>query len=390
MAERGQPRGAVPTTTAPDTEWRPHAQRLAELLTERGDLSDPGWAAAIAAIPRHSLVPQFFEQDRNGDWSHHTAARELELVYSPTTLVTDVRDGIGVSSSTKPDLMVRMLETLQVQPGHRVLEIGTGTGYNAALLSHRLGQDAVYSIDIDPALVDLARQRLAQIGYRPHLTAGDGTTGWPAHAPYDRILATCAVREIPWNWARQLTHEGMLLADLKIGPGAGNLVLLRRHADRLEGRFTARWAAFMTSRRRVLDTLGRPAPAPRAGEARSRPTHAPGAPWTSHREVWMLAARALPAAVVYGYRLDPETRIPRAGVLTAPDGSWCEIELAPTDGTPILRAAGPTSLGEPLEQAYSWWHDHGRPTWERLGLTVTPHASTLWLDDPEHPVPEMT
>jgi protein-L-isoaspartate O-methyltransferase len=90
---------------------------------------------------------------------------------------------VPVSSSTKPDLMLRMLETLDVRDGHRVLEIGTGTGYNAALLSHRVGDHNVYSVDVDAELVRLARERLAGAGYRPTLAAIDGEGGLPEHAP---------------------------------------------------------------------------------------------------------------------------------------------------------------------------------------------------------------
>jgi protein-L-isoaspartate O-methyltransferase len=127
----------------------------------------------------------------------------LELVYSDTTLITAVADyaergvQIPVSSSSKPDLMVRMLEELDVTDGDRVLEIGTGTGYNAALLCHRLGSQNVFSVDVDPALIAAARSRLARLGYHPTLAAADGAAGIAEHAPYDRIIATCSVPVIP-------------------------------------------------------------------------------------------------------------------------------------------------------------------------------------------------
>lgn len=130
-----------------------------------------------------------------------TSPAGLDLVYSPVTLTTALADWgthqVAVSSSTKPDLMLRMLETLDVQDGHRVLEIGTGSGYNAALLAHRLGDDQVFSIDVDHELVDAARRRLDRIGRRPTLITGDGVNGLPEHAPYDRIIATCSVPAVP-------------------------------------------------------------------------------------------------------------------------------------------------------------------------------------------------
>jgi protein-L-isoaspartate O-methyltransferase len=89
--------------------------------------------------------------------------------------------------------MARVLEDLELADGMRVLEVGTGTGYNAALLSHRLGAQHVHSVDIHPCLIAAARNRLANLGYHPRLAAVDGTAGWPDHAPYDRIIATCSV-----------------------------------------------------------------------------------------------------------------------------------------------------------------------------------------------------
>jgi protein-L-isoaspartate O-methyltransferase len=124
-------------TTTLDTDWTTYARRLADTLRDNGDLRCPAWHAAVAAVPRHLLVPRAFEQDSTGAWSEFTTADAPQRVYSPETLITAL-ETVGahqqpMSSSTKPDLMVRMLEILDIQDGHRVLEIGTGTGYNAAL-----------------------------------------------------------------------------------------------------------------------------------------------------------------------------------------------------------------------------------------------------------------
>jgi len=309
-------------------------------------------------------------------------------VYSPETLITALEDRgghqVAVSSSTKPDLMLRMLEVLDVHDGQRVLEIGTGTGYNAALLSHRLGEANVFSVDIDTELVDAARRRLAEIGYHPALSAVDGVNGLPEHAPYDRIIATCSVPNVPWTWAQQLAPGGRMLVDLKVNDTAGNLVDLRRLDDRAEGRFTARWATFMTMRHNDADATT-PAGVPRAADAATRPTTAPPQPWWTHRVVWFLAQFALPAGVVVGMRLDPDTREPTAGMLSAADGSWATIELAEHDGTRQLTEAGPTPLWTAVEHAYQQWTELGEPDWPRLGVTVTPDRQWAWLDDPVGP-----
>jgi protein-L-isoaspartate(D-aspartate) O-methyltransferase len=373
------------TTTG--TSWETRAAMLAATLTESGDLHDPAWAAALAATPRHWLVPTAYQQQPDGSWAQIDTTNEegLALVYSPTTLVTEVDiQGRAVSSSTKPDLMVRMLETLDVHDGHRVLEIGTGTGYNASLLAHRLGEANVFSLDIDADLVAAARRRLADIGCHPRLAGRDGIDGWPEHAPYQRIIATCAVSHIPWAWARQLTPGGKVLADLKVGTGAGNLILLHRHDDRLEGRFTQRWAAFMGMRH---DDAPTPSRVPKTPTSQQRVTNTPAQPWNTHREVWLLACLVLPAGLRYGYTLDPATRTPKAAMLSAPDGSWCDIELTTTaeDGSRRIHEAGPTPLWIHVEHAYQLWHQHNQPSWPRFGLTVTETSQHIWLDHPNNP-----
>ncbi len=379
------------TATAPaaESDWSARAARLATLLAERGDVRDDAWKAAVAGVPRHRLVPAAYRQDTTGAWRPVDTASDagLELVYSPETLITALEDRgghqVAVSSSTKPDLMLRMLEVLDVRDGQKVLEIGTGTGYNAALLSHRLGEANVFSVDIDPELVDAARSRLAGIGYRPTLVAVDGVDGLPEHAPYDRIIATCSVPVVPWTWVNQLAPGGQLLVDLKVNDTAGNLVDLRRLPDRAEGRFTARWATFMTMRHH--DGAVPIQSGERAMEAFERVTTAPAQPWWTHRVVWLLAQFALPAGVVIGMRLDPDTRQPTAGMLSAPDGSWTTIELAESGGVRRVTEAGPTPLWVAVEDAYQRWTGLGEPDWPRLGITVIPDRQWAWLDDPAGP-----
>ncbi|QUQ66679.1 methyltransferase domain-containing protein [Kutzneria sp. CA-103260] len=353
------------------TEWETDAAALAERLTKAGDLRDPAWVAAVAETPRHLLVPTAYEQGADGGWAE-VGAREL--AYSTATLVTRVEDGRPVSSSTKPDLMVRMLEALEVEDGDRVLEIGTGTGYNAALLAHRLGDGNVYSVDVDREIVKTARERLAGFGCRPHLAAVDGIGGWPEHGPYDRIIATCAVPRIPKAWLDQVTVGGKVLVDVKVNTGAGNLVLLEKRNDRLEGRFTERWAAFMAMRH---DGDIEPVRAVKAEGGQERETAAPERPWDGHREVWFLAALELPAGMRYGYVLDPVTRRPTGSSLQAPDGSWCRV----SEG--VVTEAGATGLWSEVERAYEAWCGWGRPGWGRFGLTVTEQGQRLWLDGPE-------
>ncbi len=124
-----------------------------------------------------------------------------------------------------------MLEVLDVRDGHRILEIGTGTGYNAALLCHRLGSENVVSIDIDPTLVASAKSRLAGLGHHPTLEVGDGTAGAAQLGPYDRIIAAAAVPSIPLPWIDQLAPGGKILANLRGEVAGGTLCLLTKEDD---------------------------------------------------------------------------------------------------------------------------------------------------------------
>jgi protein-L-isoaspartate(D-aspartate) O-methyltransferase len=126
-------------------------------------------AGAFLAVPRHLFLPGV----------------PPERAYRDEAIATKIEGGLPVSSSSQPAIMAIMLEQLDVRPGMRVLEIGAGTGYNAALLQHLVGQRGrVVTIDIDPEVVGWARERLAAAGY-PEVVVieGDGADGWPAEAP---------------------------------------------------------------------------------------------------------------------------------------------------------------------------------------------------------------
>lgn len=375
-------------TGIPRADWEPRAAALAEAV--RLASSDPCWSAAVAATPRHVLVPRFHVQDGAG-WRTVEAPQPgwLDEVYRDVPLITallpgsDGRDAV-VSSSTKPGLMVRMLDALELCDGQRVLEIGTGTGYNAALLCHRLGDDHVFSVDIGAELVDTARGRLAQIGHHPVLRTGDGSAGLPDAAPFDHIIATCSVPAVPPAWGAQVRDGGTVLVDLKIGLHAGSLVLLHRHGDRLEGRFLPRWAGFMFAR--ASDTAPPPAPvAVRTGPVAETSTMIDPDPWAA-LVPWFLAQIGHHPITGYGRR-GPGLK---TTVITAADGSWCEIGETRPDGRRAVRSGGPRAIWTDVEYGHAEWDRLGQPGWDRLGLTLLSGGRCLlWCDDPNHVVRAM-
>lgn len=173
-----------------------------------------------------------------------TRERWLRGVYADAPLATRLRDGELVSSSSQPSLMARMLAELRVSAGDRVLEIGAGTGYNAALLAHRLGDDLVTTVDLEPEITESARSHLADAGYRPTVVTGDGSRGVPERAPYDRIIVTCALTSIPRAWLAQCSPGARILAPL----ATGLIALTVRDPAHAEGTFLNTAAYFVPLR----------------------------------------------------------------------------------------------------------------------------------------------
>ncbi|GAA4024752.1 methyltransferase domain-containing protein [Allokutzneria multivorans] len=383
-------------TRTPDAEWPALARRLADELERSGKLSDPAWRAAVCAVPRHELVPSYFQQDSAGVWTRSDTRTDegrrewLEKIYSNSVLITALREDTQpprvLSSSTQPGLMTRMLQALDVHDGQTVLEIGTGTGYNAALLCHRLGSAGVYSVDVEPDLTETARERLRHLGFTPTLVAGDGAAGLPAHAPFDRIIATCAVPEIPWTWVEQVPVGGAILTDLKIAHNAGSLVRLTHTTpSRAEGRFDPTYAAFMGLRPQQGEPGRAPALADR--DATSVEHHVtkvdPQTPWNS-MIVWFLAAFDLGPDIAIGFTGRADTGQPPDVSVSTPDGSWARIGMDTTDsGGHQVTQGGPRRLWQIVETANDLWNQLDRPGWERFGLTVTPGDQTVWLDRPD-------
>lgn len=193
-------------------------QRLVRELRERRFLTEGPVAAAFAAVPRHVFVP----------------GEKLPDVYTIRAFITKRLNGVAVSSSSEPSIMAVMLQQLDVQPGHRVLEIGAGTGYNAGLLAHLAGESGrVTTVDIDDDTAAAASQHLNSAGYgRVRVRAGDGGRGHAPDAPYDRIIATAGCWQLPQPWIDQLADGGVLVLPLRVN-GVHLSLALRKHGDEL-------------------------------------------------------------------------------------------------------------------------------------------------------------
>jgi protein-L-isoaspartate O-methyltransferase len=291
---------------------------------------DPAWRAAFTAVPRHLFVPYYYISAPEGctrlwgeDPDPGRRAEWLCGAYADVPLATRVRDGELVSSSSQPSLMAHMLTALHVRDGHSVLEIGTGTGYNAALLAHRLGDEHVTTVDLDPEIADSARAHLAAAGHHPAVVTGDGARGCPQYAPYDRIIATCMLDDVPRAWLGQCRPGARVVAPF----ATGLIVLEVGDGSRAQGRFLAVPAYFVPLRGTGRDAV--------------RPAQEP------------LELRGLPCRALR----EEDFRF----LLALTDG-----RLDPRD-------------------ALALWDREGRPGRERYGITVDGERAWIWLDDPDDP-----
>ena len=185
-------------------------------LKRAGQIRTAPVEAAFRAVPRHLFVPGF----------------PLDHVYSDRAV--NIKPG---ASSSQPAVYAMMLEQLQLAPGHRVLEIGAGTGYNAAMLASLVGESGqVITIDIDEELAASAREHLAAAGFgHVRVLCGDGSLGCPDAAPYDRIIVTVGAWDIAPAWREQLAPHGRLLVPLAIlGPSHQVTVAFEPADDHLE------------------------------------------------------------------------------------------------------------------------------------------------------------
>jgi protein-L-isoaspartate(D-aspartate) O-methyltransferase len=175
-----------------------------ETIVRRG-ISDERVIAAMRQVPRHLFVPDEHVDHAYGDYP-------LPIGYNQTI--------------SQPYIVALMTELLELQPGDRVLEIGTGSGYQAAILA-LIPDVEVYSMEVIPDLAQGAEERLVALGYQVHCIEGDGYYGLPEHAPFDAIIVTAAPDHVPPPLLDQLADGGRMV--IPIGPPGGYQTLWKFH-----------------------------------------------------------------------------------------------------------------------------------------------------------------
>ncbi|MYR83655.1 methyltransferase domain-containing protein [Streptomyces sp. SID685] len=352
-------------------------------MDRRGDWPQrSAWIrGAVDELPRHRFAPsRLWRWDGHAyvpvDQGSDPSGWASEVYPGPdTATVTQVTDGLPTSSLSSQAVVVDMLDSLLLEPGHRVLELGTGNGWNAALLNWRAGPGHVVSVEADPVLAATARGALAAAGAVVDVLVGDGNQGWAPAAPYDRVLATYAVERIPWAWIEQTKPGGRIVTPWG---RLGHVALTVADDARSATGWVQGLAQFMPDRR----TLGAE-PGFTQVRARSEP---------DGERPFLRDLAPLQDDVHLRFALRVAAPHLRIALARDADGlnawihdterSWTVLS-AIGDGRTVVTQGGPRHLADELEAAWDTWLQAGSPSLYDFGMTVTDSGTTqyMWVND---------
>ncbi|MFD6097408.1 protein-L-isoaspartate(D-aspartate) O-methyltransferase [Nocardiopsis flavescens] len=369
-------------------DYSPIALQLVDALLDQG--TPAHIANAFARVPRHRFLPRvFWGEDRTRYDRDTDPAAWLAAAYTDQPLVTQIDDGsaggmdVPTSSSSAPSVMARMLTAADLRHGHTVLEVGTGTGYNAAVLCELLHRAGVISIDIDKSLVDTATANLHTCGYRPAVLPRDGEAPGLAPGAVHRLIATCTVSDVPWQWLEVAGPDGRIVTPWAPTPGAPGGVLAVLDIDSGGGRASGRFEgglSFMWARGQRRPS--RPAPSPDAlAEHTLQAADDPRADWLDGERALLLSL--LVPGWSFGMGMDEGVVEPHVWIGSTSCSSWLRLHV---DGR--VESAGPRRLWAEFTDALVWWRAQGEPDLSDFGLTVDRGRALqrVWLGNPDTPV----
>lgn len=361
----------------------------------------------MAEVPREAFIPEtiWVAEPTSGMLAALSKQDDPEgwraAVDADAPVITQVDFGetptgrpgrVPSSSCSMPPLVAQMLRALNPDVRQRVLEIGTGTGWNAALLTRRVGADGrVVSVEVDPVLADQARTALTDAGFHALVVTADGEIGFQLEAPYDRVIATASIREVvPPAWLDQLRRGGRLVAPWGTDWSNGVLLTLDKAEEGTAiGRFSGN-LAFMRLRQQRRTCYGWEPTASQIGQAELSSTECRGADLdrmlNPDKGLFAIGARLDSCCLEVEWDKLGE----RHHVLELDDGasrSWARLDADLDDPRPFrVFQLGPRKLWDEAEAAYDWWHDQGEPTMDRFGLHIHDGRRWLWLDEPDNVV----
>ena len=369
-------------------DWESKAIALADRVTD----PDSRWLSPVARTPRHQLVPRWWELEGE-EWVVRDTAGFPDAAYEDRSLVTRVgalhadhaelgarARGLPTSSATMPSLVVQMLRHGRLGQGLSLLDLGTGAGGLAAYACRRLGGRCVTSLDVDPYVVRVAGERLAELGHHPAMVTADATE----HVPgvYDRIISTVALTPGPQlrPVLRALEPGGRLVTTL----ARTSLVLTgwKNAAGDVVGRVEPGMAGFMPTR----STDNYPPPPEELltrarteeGEHRSISRY----PVVNIADAWEL--RSMLEVTTPGVELAFETTgLTRTAYLTHPDGSWARA-TAEGLAAPEVHESGPQRLWHAVDRIRNRLNAEGRLPLLGAALRITPDGTCHLSHGPWH------
>ncbi|MER5773631.1 methyltransferase [Streptomyces sp. NPDC002039] len=370
---------------------------LGEIATALGRPARDPWLTALTSTPRTAFLPDtiwirdgdggYLMLDRTSDTeAWNAAAASDQPLVTEFTVLGDER--VPLSSASAPSTVVRLLEEAGPGPGSRVLEIGTGTGFNTALLCSVVGAGSVVTLDNVAEFSVLAGQSLRALGHRPTVVTADGTEGWPDRAPYSHVLATCSVRAVPSAWLEQTEPGGRIVTPWD-SPWAcyGTLALDRLADGSARGRFAGHGSYMLISSQRVAADLAdsvEPGHTPTLGTTALSPWEVAGADLDAHFHIGLAVAGAW-----HSWDTSGEDSPVRLWIADTDGPSWASVDWDGAQSAEFtVRQYGPRRLWDEVTAAYGWWWAQGRPAVDRYGMTVGADGRhTSWLDSPDLAVP---
>ncbi|WP_405814194.1 protein-L-isoaspartate O-methyltransferase [Streptomyces sp. NBC_01390] len=383
-------------------------------LGEAGDLAPGPVAEALLALPRQVLMPQAYVRrsapDQTPpcwqllDWSVPQDREELlRVLHSGDSVAVQhdgepllgrargVRSGGAMTSmSSVMGMTAQLLQELDLRPGQRVLDVGTGAAVTAAVACRISGDAGVATIDRDGHVTAAAAKRLAELSYRPAVVTGDGEAGWPQRAPYDRVFVSFAMPRMPPALAEQLAPHGRLLATVSSGtPSWPGLAMITKTArGRVQGVLRAVEFGHRSgwgSRRLVLSAAFRERMATHEGvtaDGRRPP------PPDTARGFWLALGHLRPGLVRNFGAARMEIGAPE-------DDSW--IRVSPDgEGTCTVTEFGPRAIWPEIEEIAARWRAAGEPATYRIefdpdrsqrAVAGDGHSSLSWTLWDEGPLP---
>ncbi|MET9931728.1 MULTISPECIES: protein-L-isoaspartate O-methyltransferase [unclassified Streptomyces] len=354
--------------------------RLDAAMQSRGlwPEEDSAWVrGAMAAFPRHRFAPDVVWEWDGRRWVAVDREREpgrwAELVYPEPqdSTVTQITDGLPTSSLSCTQVVADMLDSLMLEPGQSVVELGTGSGWNAALLAHRAGPEGrVVSVETDTGLARVAAERLAAARARVEVRTGDGTAGIAVLEPADRLMATYAVETVPRAWIGQVRHGGRIVFPWG---RLGHFALTVAE----DGKSATGWlqglATFMGDRH-ATGTAASPAPAP--GDETAADDQEMFEDLTGGHLLFALRV-SHPGIVVSVEGSGAQARV---RLREETSGRSALVERA--DGALVAVSGEGRELWAALRTGYQLWRERGQPEQWDFGMTVSPAGQIVWIHDP--------